>query len=95
MKPKYAALTGGICGLLIGVLFMSDIDGAPIFACFVLGFLSYECAWAIQMIGNTNSVPTRNKKDDEKARQELEAMKKAADEAALNKNKSSDLDGGN
>ncbi|MEC8664451.1 MAG: hypothetical protein VXY16_03155 [Pseudomonadota bacterium] len=47
------------------------------------------------MIGNTNSVPTRNKKDDEKARQELEAMKKAANEAALNKNKSSDLDGGN
>ena len=67
---------------------MSDIDGAPIFTCFVLGFLSYECAWAIQMIGNTKDVPTRNKKDEEKARRELEAMKKAADEAALNTDKS-------
>lgn len=82
MKPRNAAIIGGTAGLLIGLLFLSDINGAPLFTCFVLGFLSYECTWAMRMIGNTKAIKTRNKIDDDKAEK-----KKAAAKAALNADK--------
>lgn len=83
MKPRTASIIGGITGLLLGLLLFSDIAGAPVFMMFVLGFVSYEAAWALSTISDTKSIKTRNVKDEDK-------KKKAAKKAALEKKKNAD-----
>ncbi len=48
--------------MLTGTVFLSDVAGAPIFVMLVLGFLSYECTWAMGTISKTKDISKAAKK---------------------------------
>ncbi len=66
MKPRNAAIIGGVTGLVTGVLFLSDINGAPIFLMLVFGFMGFECTWALNSIGSTKRISKRTNRKSKK-----------------------------
>lgn len=56
MQPKHAAIAGGVLGLVTGLVFLSDIPGAPFFCAAVLAFMGFECTWALNHISGTKKI---------------------------------------
>ena len=70
MKPRNAAIIGGLAGLVLGVLFLSDVSGGPIFSTLVVGFFCSEAAWALNTIGETKGISKSIKSKHKPEKQE-------------------------